>query len=138
MVLAFGCSHAIAMSTPEVCESGGSYMAFTWGRLDAIFTESDTGIVRLRDELGMQAVPPEQIAPVTDDAICRAARDAYAREMLRMNPNRVPSTDTTRKVRVFRVNQDYAVLDPSVRAGDYYILMFFNSDFSVWRGNVFQ
>lgn len=113
-------------------------MAFTWGRLNAIFTDSDTTIVRFRSQLGMQAVPPDQIAPVSDDAICREARDPYAREMSRINPRKALSTDTTRKVRVFRVSGDYAVIDPSVKAGEWHIMMFFNSDFSVFRGHVFQ
>jgi hypothetical protein len=75
--------------------------------------------------MSFPAVADTAIVPITEEAICAAARDAYnaALPAVKRSPGR--------SVYVIRVGNVYSVDDPSVRFGEYGFAMTLDASFAV-------
>jgi hypothetical protein len=120
--LLLGGASATAQSACLPQDAGMSQRISATNRLLA---SSDSGAIRAREHQQLSAVADSSVQAVTTDSICVAARDSY-------NAALPPAAQQAgRRVYVIRVGNRYLVEDPTLKFGEFGMMMVLDDSFVV-------
>jgi len=95
------------------------------GNFQLIVSDTDSASAVDRSRLGLPLLSKDSVSAVSDSATCARAADAYGRNL------DIPDTTTPRQVFVVRLGPTrYVVGDPTVRSGEFALVMVFDSSFT--------
>jgi hypothetical protein len=90
-----------------------------------VVTSTDPDAIALRQRQQITAVADSSVQPVSNDSICVAARDSYNSALSLIDQR------TGRRVYVIRVGDKYFVEDPTLKYGEFGVMIVLDQSFLV-------
>ena len=127
MLLTFGLAVSLAsrVEAQSACRAADAELDMRLRATKWVVTSTDAGAMKARQHQQLPAVADTSVQVVTTDSVCAAARDSYNAAL--------PATkqQAGRQVYVIRVGDRYVVEDPTLRFGEFGLMMVLGQSYMV-------
>jgi hypothetical protein len=111
---------AQAIISHSVCLDPDDAASRFLGRFRHMMMQRDSLYTRLLNSLNLTRVPADELTIITDPAVCTVAATAYARER----------KVSIAHVHILKAGDRFLVMDPAMNAGEWKIVLVFDSTFN--------